>query len=307
MLTSGFTSAPVTKFFLSCIVVGSLVASVTDKKYLFQVLVVPQIWGWGQWWRAIIWPICYANSTEVLFAAMTVYSLRVVERLWGSRKFASFLLQTLPYTTFLPPLILALVLRPLSFGSLNYLPSGPTAIIFAMLAQYHAAIPSLYTYKINTARSTATSTSGSSEVTNGTATAASPTESQAESSARNATADTAGGTTKDSIPWPTLSATLSSKSLSYLPPLQLALASFPCSLLPAIVGWGIGYLYRNDVLPGTSWRVPAWVVGEKKKTIPAGSGYDNLRRRMEGEGSSSGVERGATTAGGERRRAGGAG
>lgn len=31
---------------------------------------------------------CFANSTEVLFAAMTFYHLRVIERLWGSRKFA---------------------------------------------------------------------------------------------------------------------------------------------------------------------------------------------------------------------------
>lgn len=31
---------------------------------------------------------CYNNSTEVLFAAMTIYHLRIIERLWGSRKFA---------------------------------------------------------------------------------------------------------------------------------------------------------------------------------------------------------------------------
>lgn len=30
---------------------------------------------------------CYTNSTEVLFAVMTIYHLRVIERLWGSRKF----------------------------------------------------------------------------------------------------------------------------------------------------------------------------------------------------------------------------
>ena len=30
----------------------------------------------------------FTNSTEVLFAVLTFYQLRVVERLWGSRKFA---------------------------------------------------------------------------------------------------------------------------------------------------------------------------------------------------------------------------
>lgn len=32
--------------------------------------------------------ICFTNSTEVLFAAVSLYNLRVIERLWGSRKFA---------------------------------------------------------------------------------------------------------------------------------------------------------------------------------------------------------------------------
>lgn len=31
---------------------------------------------------------CFTNSTEVLFAVLTFYQLRVIERLWGSRKFA---------------------------------------------------------------------------------------------------------------------------------------------------------------------------------------------------------------------------
>ena len=30
---------------------------------------------------------CYTNSTEVLFATMTLYQLRVIERLWGTRKY----------------------------------------------------------------------------------------------------------------------------------------------------------------------------------------------------------------------------
>lgn len=47
-------------------------------------------------------------------------------------------------------MLLALVLRPLSFGRLNYLPSGPTPLLFALLAQYHAAIPYIYKYRLST-------------------------------------------------------------------------------------------------------------------------------------------------------------
>lgn len=40
------------------------------------------------------------------------------------------------------------MLRPLTFGAFNYLPAGPTPIIFAVLAQYHAMIPHIYKYRL---------------------------------------------------------------------------------------------------------------------------------------------------------------
>ncbi|RMZ67640.1 uba domain-containing ucp14 [Pyrenophora seminiperda CCB06] len=193
----------------------------------------------------MVWQATFTNSTEVLFAVLTFYQLRVVERLWGSRKFASFLVATLPYTTLLPPLLLTFVLRPLSFGKLNYLPAGPTPVLFALLANYYAAIPYTYRYKISPwAANTTTSPSSSS-----------------------------------SQPLYARSLTLTSKSLSYLPPLQLALSQFPGSCLAAAVGWGVGTAYRREMLPGaTRWRVPGWMVGEEKK-----GGFEGLRARLDAE------------------------
>ncbi len=149
---------------------------------------------------------------------MTLYQLRVVERLWGSRKFAvrlpsplspirprhyiqstrinsqqsktniprksqSFILVTLPYTAILPPLLLAAIIRPLSLNTANYLPAGPTALVFALLAQYHAAIPYEYKYRVgatdtashprqNSSASTESETSTSASTTTRTAAAA---------------------------------------------------------------------------------------------------------------------------------------
>jgi len=40
---------------------------------------------------------------------------------------------------------------------INYLPAGPTPIIFALLAQYHAVIPHVYKYRIATSTSTPSS------------------------------------------------------------------------------------------------------------------------------------------------------
>lgn len=39
-------------------------------------------------------------------------------------------------------------LRPFSPGFFNYMPAGPTPIIFAILAQYYAMVPHVYKYRV---------------------------------------------------------------------------------------------------------------------------------------------------------------
>ncbi|KAK3115175.1 hypothetical protein LTR53_005724 [Teratosphaeriaceae sp. CCFEE 6253] len=246
MLSSGFKHAPVSKALVVGVVLSALLATLTDTKYSLWLEVRPHLLDYRQFWRLVTWPLCYTNSTEVLFAAMTFYQLRVIERLWGSRKFASFILSTLPYTTLLPPILLATVIRPLSFGRINYLPAGPTSLVFALMAQYHAAIPYIYKYR--------------------------PSSSTGAASANQ----------------PEYGLNLTSKSTSYLIPLQLALSQLPGSAIAAAVGWIIGFAYRREILPGaTRWRVPDWVLGSSGQK----GRYDSLRRRMEGEaGRATGVD-----------------
>lgn len=43
-----------------------------------------------------------------------------------------------------------MVLRPLTAGLTNYMPAGPTPVLFAVLAQYHAMVPHMYKYRIAT-------------------------------------------------------------------------------------------------------------------------------------------------------------
>ncbi|KAI1171332.1 hypothetical protein F4777DRAFT_63902 [Nemania sp. FL0916] len=150
-----FTNAPVTRSLVYGLIGMSIAASLLDIKHYFYILVDLHIWRFHQSWRALIYQLCYTNSSEVLFATMTLYNMRTVERLWGSRKYATFVLVTFLLTSIISPLLLAVVLRPVSLGLLNYLPAGPTPIIFAVLAQYHAMIPYIYKYRI------ATSISGS--------------------------------------------------------------------------------------------------------------------------------------------------
>jgi len=88
MLASGFTNASASQFLVVAVVATSLLASVTDTKYLFWLSIRPHITEYRQFWRILTWQACYTNSTEVLFSALTLYKLRVIERLWGTRKFS---------------------------------------------------------------------------------------------------------------------------------------------------------------------------------------------------------------------------
>lgn len=216
--------------------------------------------------------------------------------------FQTFLLTTLPYTTILPPLLLTLLLRPFSLYTLDYLPSGPTATIFALLAQYHATIPHTFRYRIGTTTSARTATPTSTPSTN------------------NNTNDTPSTTTTPKQPPQSLTLLLSDKSTTYLIALQLSLSQFPSTLLPALTGWIIGVAWRAELLPGLSpstsgFRIPAWMVGERERRGSAGAGagggagsvaererYEDLRRRLEGEVAASGTEGLEGSVGGQRLR-----
>ncbi|KAI9375322.1 hypothetical protein BJX61DRAFT_172388 [Aspergillus egyptiacus] len=284
MQTSGLTHTPLAKLLLIYTLASSIALSIFDIKHLPAIHVAPHLTQYAQLWRCLIWQVAgFANSTEALFAALLVYHVRVVERAWGSRKLATFILSTLPYTTLLPPLLLALVLRPLTMGQMNYLPSGPTATIMALLAQYHASIPSTYRYEL------ATSASPSAP--------ASP-QTQTPSSASASASPSANTQQKKS-----LTISLSDKSTTYLIALQLALSQFPYMLLPAVVGWVVGVAWRADVLPlaagsgSSGWRVPGWVVGEERFSVSLmgrgergtgtgtgdGGRFEDMRRRLESE------------------------
>ncbi len=66
----------------------------------------------------------------------------------------SFVAVTSAFSAVLPPLLISF-LGPLTGGTFNYLPAGPTALIFAILAQYHAIIPHVYHYRVATAAAAA--------------------------------------------------------------------------------------------------------------------------------------------------------
>ncbi|KAL5318328.1 hypothetical protein ACEPPN_013387 [Leptodophora sp. 'Broadleaf-Isolate-01'] len=225
MLSTGFASAPVSRSLAYGIVATSLLASITDTKHFFYIQVDPHIWQYHQLWRVLVYQLCYTNSTECLFAAMTVYNMRVVERVWGSRKFASFIALSFLLTTILPPLLLTTIIRPLSLHTINYLPAGPTPLIFSLLAQYHALIPHVYKYRI----------------------AATPYNPATSASFTGLTFSD-----KSYVYLPALQLALSQFPGSLL-----------CAAVGWVVGYSWRNEVLPGRL--TRWRVPAWVVGEKMR------------------------------------------
>ncbi|OAA67139.1 hypothetical protein SPI_01715 [Niveomyces insectorum RCEF 264] len=247
-----FTNAPVTRSLVLGLVSASIGASLFDIKHYFYILVDPQILRYHQTWRALTYQLCYTNSSEVLFACMTLYQMRIVERMWGSRKYASFIAGTSLITAVVPPL-LVYVLRIVTLGRVNYLPAGPTAVIFAILAQYYSIVPHTYTYRVAFSSKPPP-----------------PTASTNNNSNNNGADDFVG-------------LTFSDKSYRYFLAAQLALFQWPGSVLGAAVGWVVGHAWRNDVLPGrlTQWRIPGWMVGVRSQKRR--EEFEGLRRRLEGE------------------------
>lgn len=82
------TNTPVTQALVLGLVASSIAVSLLDAKHYFFILVDTHIFRYRQTWRALTYQLCYTNSSEVLFASMTLYNMRVVERVWGSRKYA---------------------------------------------------------------------------------------------------------------------------------------------------------------------------------------------------------------------------
>ena len=91
-----FTNTPVSRLLVFGVVTSSIITSVLDIKHYFYILFDLHVWRYRQLWRFITYQLCYTNSTEVLFAAMTMYNLRMIERMWGSRKLAVSLIPLCP-------------------------------------------------------------------------------------------------------------------------------------------------------------------------------------------------------------------
>jgi len=97
-----------------------------------------------QFWRFVTAPVAFCSASEVMFGLMMAYNLRVVERHFGSVKFASMLLVSSVLVTCLE---FGALLSGYQFG-LNTIPAAPYGVLFAVLYQYCMIIPATYKYRM---------------------------------------------------------------------------------------------------------------------------------------------------------------
>ncbi|KAI9276360.1 hypothetical protein BY458DRAFT_505604 [Sporodiniella umbellata] len=141
---SGFYNVPATKFLLMFIGGLSLFISVFDFKQYFHLQLNPHLTIHNQWWRLFLSHFVFNSSNDFLFGSIILYTMRVIERQFGTPKYSAFL-----FVTFI--LSILFELGALMIGErvgLKSIPSGPYALLFSILYQYYRIIPVTYRFRI---------------------------------------------------------------------------------------------------------------------------------------------------------------
>ncbi|KAG2226966.1 hypothetical protein INT45_006373 [Circinella minor] len=141
---SGFYNVPTTKFLILFVGTCSVLASILDLKPIFHLQLSPHVTIHHQFWRFITSHCAFTNSGELFFGLLIIYAMRVIERQYGSAKYAAFVFITLGISTFLE---LGALVSGARLG-FRRIPGGPYALIFSMLYQYHRIIPATYRFRI---------------------------------------------------------------------------------------------------------------------------------------------------------------
>jgi len=98
-----------------------------------------------QYWRLGVHHLAFSSSSELFIAEILLFNIGVqVERQYGVLKFASFAVISTLLSTLLEFLSLILFHR----AGLDYIPPGPSALIFSIIYQYSRIVPSSYNFRI---------------------------------------------------------------------------------------------------------------------------------------------------------------
>ncbi|ORY22757.1 hypothetical protein BCR39DRAFT_550848 [Naematelia encephala] len=142
---SGFQNAGVTKGIMMVLAINTLAVSLLHVKPYIHLQVVPHMTKYHQFWRLLVHPFAFANSTELLMGELLLYNVGTnVERSFGPRKYSSFILLSSLLSTFICFVGIVVLHK---FG-VSAVPAGPYGVIFSLLWQQYRTIPSLYAFRL---------------------------------------------------------------------------------------------------------------------------------------------------------------
>ncbi|KAI9362475.1 hypothetical protein DFJ73DRAFT_812526 [Zopfochytrium polystomum] len=134
---SGFYNAPVSKAIFITVGLNSLICAVLNARHSFHLQLFPHVVTHHQFWRLLTTHFVFSNSSEILFGSLLLYHFRLLERQWGSRKYAAFALVTSAVAT-------GFAIPALWLGKgigVSRIAAGPYGLVFAALWQYHRDVP----------------------------------------------------------------------------------------------------------------------------------------------------------------------
>lgn len=144
MLKPWFDSAPVSKALIALLSVFFVLSGyLSSSKDAFDLNLYPAIATNGQWYRVVTSQLFFTSTTEVLLGCLSFYIFRIVERLYGSRKFLAAVVFSLLFGCALQ-LVCLVLFRP----ALVTFASGPYAILFGLYAIYASDVPRMSKFKV---------------------------------------------------------------------------------------------------------------------------------------------------------------
>ncbi|KAJ2801954.1 hypothetical protein H4R20_003468 [Coemansia guatemalensis] len=145
MAATGMHGAPTVKVWMAGLLCFGAVLALSPewKQQLLRVRVYPYIARRWEFWRLATTLLAFPTISQTLTALVLLYQLRVIERLFGTRRFVAFLFVSSIVGQVLS-VAMVLAARFLShrvFAAVNSIAGGPYAMVFACLYQFHAHVP----------------------------------------------------------------------------------------------------------------------------------------------------------------------
>ncbi|TFK94251.1 hypothetical protein K466DRAFT_580209 [Polyporus arcularius HHB13444] len=145
-----FEHASVTKGLMFGFALSSIAAGIFDLKHYLNLQLVPHISRHHQYWRLLVHCLACASSSDLLLTELLLYNVGIpIERAFGGVKYTSFFVIS-AVTTILASFLALLVaqITPVTRSLFNNIPSGPIAIMFAVVYQYTRLVPPAYHFRV---------------------------------------------------------------------------------------------------------------------------------------------------------------